>query len=135
MRLGMLIDLDHSSLHTVHAILKETGDYPLVSGHNGLRKDAAGNENGRTVAQYVELARRGGMAGVGWGAAGAAEFLRTLKNVHLTGVPIALGSDINGLVKQLPPPPRRYVTYSDKFPKPLAVGLQPRRHHSRRPIP
>lgn len=136
MRLGMIIDVDHASLKTLHDILEYTktpaGGYPLVSGHNGLRPGTEGipvkpghpgNENQRTRAQYLELAARKGMAGVGWGAMRADEWHQLVKAVAATGVPIALGSDINGLVVQ--PKPRAgcsqnnaCVTYSASFPKP-----------------
>lgn len=136
MRLGMIIDIDHTSLKTLHDILEHTktpdGGYPLVSGHNGLRAGLdglpikpghAGNENQRTKAQYLEIAKRKGIAGVGWGALRSDEWHQRVRAVESTGVALALGSDINGLVVQ--PSPRAgctrdnaCVTYSDAFPKP-----------------
>lgn len=130
MRLGMIIDMDHASVKTIHGILDQTakpsgGKYPLVSGHNGLRgADAhANSENNRTKAQYLELTQRKGIAGVGWGALRSDEWLRRLQAVRNTGVPLALGSDINGLVVQPRPragcsPQKPCVTYSSSFPQP-----------------
>lgn len=129
MRLGMIIDIDHTSLASLHGILSHTvtpaGKYPLVSGHNGMRpsKGGGGNENQRTRAQYIELAQRKGMAGVGWGALRSDEWMRKLLDVRATSVPLALGSDINGLVVQPSPragcsPSRPCVVYSDSFPRP-----------------
>jgi microsomal dipeptidase-like Zn-dependent dipeptidase len=136
MRLGMLIDIDHASLKTVHDILEHTktpgGGYPLVSGHNGLRAGLdglpikaghAGNENERTKSQYIEIAKRKGIAGIGWGALRSDEWLKRVQAARTTGVAIALGSDINGMVIQ----PRQRagcskgktcVTYDANFPKP-----------------
>lgn len=132
MRLGMIIDIDHASLETVTGIMDFTklpgGDYPLVSGHNGVRHGAEGNENSRTLGQYEELQRRGGIAGVGWEKMKSNEFLAALKKVKGTGVSLALGSDINGVVVQ---PTQRAgcsksspcVTYNASFPK-AAMGGQ-----------
>jgi len=128
MRLGMIIDVDHASLASLHGIFDETGKpsggaYPLVSGHNGLRAGADGTENQRTKAQYQELARRKGIAGVGWGDLRSDQWLARVQAVKATGMPIAIGSDINGLVVQ--PSPRKgcdaahpCVTYNASFPAP-----------------
>lgn len=107
MKLGMVIDIDHMSQRMVSDVLALTrttpgGAYPLVSGHNGLR-GSSGNENGRTNAQYTELAARGGLAGVGFGDSDARSFLRNAAAVAAItsgGKPlqITLGSDINGMV-------------------------------------
>lgn len=136
MRLGMIIDIDHASLRTLRDILDHTktpgGGYPLVSGHNGLRAGLdglppkpghAGNENQRTKEQYLELAARKGLAGIGWGALRSDEWHARVRAAKDTGVALALGSDINGLVVQ--PTPRagckkgsECVVYSAEFPKP-----------------
>lgn len=107
MKLGMIIDIDHMSQKMVGDVLAFTrgtpgGAYPLVSGHNGLR-GSNGNENGRTQAQYQELAARGGLAGVGFGDSDARTFLKNAAAVAAIssgGKPlqITLGSDINGMV-------------------------------------
>ncbi len=107
MKLGMIIDIDHMSQRMVGDVLAFTrstpgGAYPLVSGHNGLR-GSSGNENGRTDAQYREIAARGGLAGVGFGGSSARSFLRDAAAVAAItsgGKPlqITLGSDINGMV-------------------------------------
>mgnify|MGYP001443231649 CR=1 FL=1 len=136
MRLGMLIDVDHTSLETFRDILDHTktpgGGYPLVSGHNGLRAGTdglpvkpghEGTENQRTKAQYIELAKRKGIAGIGWGTLRADEWRKRLHAAGTTGIQLALGSDINGMVVQ--PAPRQgcsasspCVSYSSSFPKP-----------------
>jgi microsomal dipeptidase-like Zn-dependent dipeptidase len=136
MRLGMIIDIDHTSLKTLHDILEHTktpaGGYPLVSGHNGLRSGVdgvpvkpghPGNENQRTKEQYTEIANRKGLAGIGWGALRSDDWHKLVRAVAGTGVPLALGSDINGLVVQPSPragckPGNECVTYSAQFPKP-----------------
>ncbi|WP_437312918.1 membrane dipeptidase [Sorangium sp. So ce385] len=107
MKLGMVIDIDHMSQRMVSDVLAFTrstpgGAYPLVSGHNGLR-GSSGNENGRTNDQYMEIAARGGLAGVGFGGSDARSFLRNAAAVAAIapgGKPlqITLGSDINGMV-------------------------------------
>jgi microsomal dipeptidase-like Zn-dependent dipeptidase len=127
MRLGMIIDIDHASLASLHQILDHTantpgGAYPLVSGHNGVRPANGGNENQRTQAQYEELRRRQSIAGVGWGALRSDQWLAKLRDVRATGIPIAIGSDINGMVVQPRQrsgcsPQNPCVTYSDEFPR------------------
>lgn len=133
MRQGMIVDIDHASQATVKGIFDHTRrfDYPLVSGHNGLRS-SDGNENMRTRADYQEIARRSGLSGVGFGkgrkigddnyeVATARDWLARLREVIATGVPVAFGSDINGLVKM--PAPRaeckndQCVRYDASFPK------------------
>lgn len=72
MRLGMLIDIDHSSEKTVEELLRIAeavpGKYPLQSGHNGfraMRSDAT--ENQRSDRQLERILALGGMMGVGYG--------------------------------------------------------------------
>lgn len=130
MRLGMLVDVDHASERTVEEILAHTGRhpggrYPVVSGHNGLR-GAGGSEASRTERQYREIAARTGLAGVGWGDSNARDWLRNARAVATTGVALALGSDINGLVKQPSPRPEcrasPCVRYTAGFPRPASFG-------------
>ncbi|MCX4239416.1 membrane dipeptidase [Paraliomyxa miuraensis] len=123
MRHGMLIDIDHMSKKTVRDTLEYTKStqYPLVSGHNGLR-EKSGNENQRTKAEYQELARRGGIAGVGWGEMVAGDWLRSATTVSSLGVQVALGSDVNGLVA-MPGPAAQCsktpcVVYDATLPRP-----------------
>lgn len=123
MKLGMIIDIDHMSQKTVTETLAHTatkaGAYPLVSGHNGPRH-SGGSENNRTDAQYSAIRARGGLAGVGWSEKDALGWLALARRVAKTGVPITLGSDINGLVKQPGRRPgciqRKCVKYSAAFP-------------------
>ena len=116
MALGMMIDIDHMSRRTVDDViaLTSTSDYPLNSGHNGLKSAGAPlsdrNENDRTSEQYTIIAARGGMAGVGT-AKHAREFIEVYANTveaMQEGNPAkqspGLGTDINGM-QQPPHPP------------------------------
>lgn len=72
MRLGMLIDIDHSSEKTVEEMLTLAeavpGNYPLLSGHNGFRSMRAdASENQRSDRQVERIMELGGMMGVGYG--------------------------------------------------------------------
>jgi microsomal dipeptidase-like Zn-dependent dipeptidase len=124
MRLGMIIDIDHGSRETVTDIFTYTQsvNYPLVSGHNGLfGASSESHEAQRTKTQYQEIARRGGIVGVGWGNADAERWLKNARAVKDIGIKIALGSDINGMV-EMPAPraacrTRACVTYSASFPQ------------------
>jgi microsomal dipeptidase-like Zn-dependent dipeptidase len=71
MRRGMMIDIDHMSIHTVTNVFSMAeevpGGYPLNSGHNSAR--ALGkerNENHRTARDYERMFALGGLAGVGF---------------------------------------------------------------------
>ena len=77
MRLGMLIDIDHSSEKTANRILQiATGlGYPINGGHNGFRSHGQPNENARTDAQLEQMRQLGGMMGVGCAKNNAAGFL------------------------------------------------------------
>lgn len=134
MRLGMIIDIDHASQKSVDDIIRHTRRYryPLVSGHNGLRGSGAHShsENSRTSAQYRELAARGSIAGVGWGGSDASGWVQSLKAVKATGIPLALGSDINGLVDGSGPEDlsarRKLVQRADCGRRVVAVPLNSR---------
>jgi microsomal dipeptidase-like Zn-dependent dipeptidase len=126
MRLGMLIDVDHASRRTVADIFAHTRsvDYPLMSGHSGLRAASVEkpDESQRTAAEYQEIARRGGMAGVSWANSDTEQWLKNLGAVKATAkLGLGLGSGINGLVKM--PAPRAAcknggcVRYSATFPQ------------------
>lgn len=109
MKLGMLIDVDHMSQLSVKDTLdiaeKVPGGYPLVSGHTGLRPYQH-TENARTQEQLERIGKLGGMFGLGsedvlannWAAQYA------IANDWITGEGrVALGTDLNGLVKGAPP--------------------------------
>lgn len=117
MKKGYLIDIDHTSEKMANEVLSMAvaADYPVNSGHNGLRGDQ-GNENGRTPAQYAQIKLLGGMIGLGH-AGYASNFVRayreTLKLVGYTHV--AIGTDVGGFY----PLPHRdtsiVVTYDSTF--------------------
>lgn len=130
MKLGMLIDIDHMSQQTANDTLartRQTGgtpadQYPIVSGHNGLRgvNPQHNSENQRTSDQYREIAARGGLAGVGFGGSNAPDFLRDANAVSALGIPVNLGSDINGLIDMPHPPDCRRTQcpqYGPAFPQ------------------
>jgi microsomal dipeptidase-like Zn-dependent dipeptidase len=128
---GMIIDVDHGSQKTVDDIIRHlsaaAGGYPVVSGHNTLRGDDPRNrhihENTRTAAQYRAIAASQGVAGIGFGESSAARFTTEVRRAVAAapGLPVTLGSDINGFVVmptdgtcQGGP---KCVQYSDAFPK------------------
>jgi microsomal dipeptidase-like Zn-dependent dipeptidase len=100
MKLGMLIDVDHMSADSVDDVLEiaESFDYPVNSGHNGLREGPEGSENDRSAAVYNRIARGGGM--IGLGHTGSATSFQKMYEKVLTAVQsggIGLGTDVNGL--------------------------------------
>lgn len=133
MERGMIIDIDHASQRTADDIVahaaSKPGVYPLVSGHNGLRGDSATDphvhENTRTAAQYQAIAAGKGVAGIGFGELTSEQFIQEVRRAlkAAPGLPINLGSDINGFVVM--PGPENCggasgvpcVAYSDDFPK------------------
>lgn len=69
MNKNMLIDIDHMSQLSANATIAlaqqhKPYPYPLFSGHNGVRA-AGGSERSLTAAQYTQLGKLHGMAGVG----------------------------------------------------------------------
>lgn len=126
---GMIIDIDHGSQTTVDDIIDfadHEGGYPLVSGHNGLRDNDRHNveisENSRTAAQYRAIAAHKGIAGIGFGNSSAEKWIGAVRRALAAapGLPINLGSDINGFVK-MPHDAACHgatcVQYSASFPK------------------
>jgi hypothetical protein len=128
MTLGMIIDLDHSGQNTTNDIVNYTGNksptnsdllkksggaYPLVTGHSSPRTTAEGlpvlplkdsSERSLLGAHYQEIALRGSIAGVGSDGAEAGNWLESARSVTKLGMPIAFGSDVNGMAN-LPRPP------------------------------
>lgn len=92
-----------------------SNDYPVNSGHNGLR-GVSGSENGRTVKQYEELKKLGGMVGLGHGS-NAAEFVNSYRQVaKIMGYThMGIGTDAGGFY----PLPARdttvFITYDSSF--------------------
>jgi microsomal dipeptidase-like Zn-dependent dipeptidase len=127
MKLGMMIDVDHMSQSSVEGVLDiaKLLDYPLNSGHNGLRDPRGGNENSRTIQQLNRIRDLGGMVGVGWGDSDASTFLNNYRGVlsAMGNRNTAIGTDINGLVTGPKPRldangrPLSNVRYDPSFPK------------------
>jgi len=101
MRQGLMIDVDHSSEKTVNdiiAIAQSNHNYPLNSGHNGLRAGPDATEKTRTPAQLRAIKELGGMFGMGWEGQNPAQF-NTNYRLHwgaMGGRSTAFGSDIGG---------------------------------------
>lgn len=113
MQKGFLIDIDHMSEKMANAVLDMAiaNDYPVNSGHNGPR-GPAGTENGRTDQQYQQIARVGGMIGLGHGET-ADHFVSNFRQViQITGLRgIGIGTDVNGFFPLPKPNPSIKVTY------------------------
>jgi hypothetical protein len=132
MQLGMLIDIDHMSQRTVEDVFAHTRarSYPLLSGHSGLRGITGNAENTRTARDYRELARRNGMAALGFSNTNAAAWSNDVaKTLDALGdtLPLAIGTDANGFA---PLPPKRAcrgkpcISYSARFPKACFNGRE-----------
>jgi microsomal dipeptidase-like Zn-dependent dipeptidase len=109
MSLRMMIDVDHGGQKTLQDIMAHTrvqgaGDYPLVSGHNGIRAGAERHERSFTEAQFRSLLARRSIVGVGSSRAEAGEWMARARVLTAIGMPIAFGTDING-AEPLPRPP------------------------------
>ncbi|WP_284620583.1 RICIN domain-containing protein [Aquabacterium humicola] len=100
MRMGLLIDIDHMSDRTANEALDLAAsvDYPVNSGHNHQR-GSSGTERDLSDAQYVKIARLGGMIGLGHGgkASNFVASFRRLRQVVGANAGIGLGTDANGL--------------------------------------
>ncbi|MGC4100044.1 membrane dipeptidase [Ferruginibacter sp.] len=117
MRLGMIVDIDHMSDHSVSDALYIANEfnYPVASGHNGMRDgffektDHKVSENQRTNEQLQNIKSLGGVFGIGIGEATAAQYLANFRIAmsaqKMNGGGIMMGSDINGFVTM--PKPRQ----------------------------
>ena len=98
MKKGFLIDIDHMSEKMANEVLDMAteSDYPVNSGHNFLRGDA-GNEAGRTLKQYAQIKKVGGMVGLGHGN-NASDFVYHYREVaKIMGYShVAFGTDVGG---------------------------------------
>jgi microsomal dipeptidase-like Zn-dependent dipeptidase len=113
MKLGMVIDIDHMSDHSVAGALElaNTFGYPMISGHNNMRDAFFENtehkisENQRTTEQLQTVSKLGGLFGIGIAEATAAQYLTNfrlgLRKMGNAGV--TMGSDINGFVTMTRP--------------------------------
>lgn len=116
MKLGMIIDIDHMSDHSVSDALYIANqyNYPVASGHNNMRdgfyedRGHKVSENQRTNEQLQNIRRLGGVFGVGIGESTAGQYLANFRiamnAVKMNGGAIMMGSDINGFVTM--PKPR-----------------------------
>jgi membrane dipeptidase len=102
-RLGMVVDLAHSSHATVAQVLA-TARRPVVSSHGGVQATCKVNRN-LTDAEVRGIARTGGVVGIGYWEAAAcstapAEIARAIQHVRdLVGIDhVGLGSDFDGAV-------------------------------------
>lgn len=110
MKLGMIVDIDHMSDHSVRDALALANqfNYPVASGHNGLRDgifEDPGHkvsENQRTNEQLQNIRRLGGVFGLGIGESTAGQYLANFRlamsSTKMNGAAIMIGSDINGCV-------------------------------------
>ena len=86
MKLGIMLDVDHMSEHTLDAVMNIAtnvpGGYPLNSGHNSFREMVlAPAENHRTPAQLEQIRQLGGLMGVGWENAKDGSFTRAFSDI------------------------------------------------------
>ncbi len=120
----MLIDVDHmsqlSTNSTIGLAQQHAGyPYPLFSGHNGVRKFNAGvnsgsSERNMTAAQYQEIGKLHGMAGVGSAQFTADQWLASYQQVtqamgQSTGA--GFGTDMDGMEFGMPHRPGSTVQY------------------------
>ena len=116
MKRGMIVDIDHMSHHGVEKALEiaEQYDYPIVSGHSGIRGHAGANaENSRTRHQLERISKLHGMFGLGTDGVSRSAWANQYQYaMNIMGYPngdpnrsiyrpgaIAFGSDLDGLVK------------------------------------
>lgn len=133
MRLGMVIDTDHSSEKAFQQMLAlaEKYRFPVVGGHMAMRdlmlhrgettdSHKLANEYGRNGSDVTRIAALGGMIGVGLNQTHLHTYSATVRNdAHNTsksfaqaylyaldrtgGTGVAIGTDFNGLAKSLGP--------------------------------
>ncbi len=134
MQRGMIVDIDHMSNHAAEKTLElaEQFQYPIVSGHNGIRGYAGSNsENNRSRRQLERISKLHGMFGLGTDgahrSAWAGQYQRAMnvmgypdadpsKAVYRNGA-VVFGTDLNGLVKGPMPGGGNRVQYGSNFPK------------------
>jgi microsomal dipeptidase-like Zn-dependent dipeptidase len=120
MRKGMIIDIDHMSDNALNSILNlgERNNYPLNSGHSGVREGGEASERGLKISQYQRLSALGGIAGLGTDDATAENFIsgfNKLKTI-MSFKGVAVGTDVNGFAKLPQRPGFIGVTYDASFP-------------------
>lgn len=112
----MIVDIDHMSHHSAEKALEigEQFDYPIVSGHNGIRGQAGADaENNRTRKQLERISKLHGMFGLGSDGVSRSAFASQYQMaMNIMGYPtadpskavyrngaVSFGTDLNGLVK------------------------------------
>jgi hypothetical protein len=114
MRRGMLIDIDHMSQAAADQMLALATEfnYPVNSGHNGLRGAlGCGSQNERALRadQYAKIGSLHGMAGVGSGGLTSQQWLKLYSQVIQSmgggSIVAGFGTDTNGLTLGMPPRP------------------------------
>ncbi len=98
MQKGFMIDVDHMSEKGVNELMDFAlkFNYPLNSGHNGLREEE-GSENNRTPLQYQNIIQTGGMIGLGHASIAHKFVERLRKTLQVTNYKnVAIGTDVNG---------------------------------------
>jgi microsomal dipeptidase-like Zn-dependent dipeptidase len=119
MKKGMIIDVDHMSDKGIESVLRiaERFNYPVNSGHNGIRSAQGGAERALKFSQYKRLSKLGGMAGLGTAEATAASFkqnyLELLITMNYDGV--GIGTDANGMEKLPISTTTSRVVYDNNF--------------------
>jgi hypothetical protein len=128
------VDIDHMSHRSAERTLElaEQFDYPIVSGHSGVRGQAGADaENSRTKKQLERISKLHGMFGLGSDGVSRSGFASQYQNaMNVMGYPtadpskavyrpgaISFGSDLNGLVKGPMPGGGNRVQYSGAFAK------------------
>jgi len=116
MKRGMIIDIDHMSNKSANATLDiaEGFQYPVVSGHTGIRGQGGANaESSRTKVQLERLGKLHGMFGLGSDGAHSRQWARLYQTAmidmgfrsadplraHYQSGAVSFGTDLNGLVK------------------------------------
>lgn len=125
MRLGMLIDIQHSSEMTKRGILTETRAYPVMASHGGIGRDNENMLSGAHLAAIYEPPNgfTGGIVGLGTqssdglidqvrlAAVGSATGTAAARRLQTRGV--ALGTDINGMDWHAAPRFGKFGYYSE----------------------
>jgi len=121
MRMGMLIDIDHMSQKTVNEVLSiaKENDYPVNSGHNGVRPSSGGTERSLTASQYNTISDLGGLAGLGTADSDPFNFIANYNLLYkaMKGKQIAIGSDANGFERLPRSTGRNYDNFYIGFSK------------------
>jgi len=137
----MLIDVDHMSELTVDATIALAQahtpyQYPLMSGHNGVRGAILPNvtgdviqptsERALTQEQYQEIGQLHGMAGVGSAKLTADQWLSLYTQVIQSmgpGAVAGFGTDMDGMEFGMPPRPGSNVQYgTSAFPLQMSTN-------------